>query len=127
MLIVRRKDFSGLPGGRPPEDERLALRLEVELEPERGDFREGLGLDGVRSLEGPYGEAALGVSGAVFLGFGLGRGGNDPDGGLDREGCGKVEVEAMTTETSELNAGGLVGSQRDGHAGEVERSVISRN
>lgn len=100
--MVRRKDFSGLPGGRPPEDDREALRLEVELEPESGDLREGLGLDGVRSLEGPYGDAALGVSGALFLGFGLGRGGNAPDGGLDRAGCGKVEVEAMTSETSHV-------------------------
>lgn len=95
MLIVRRKDLSGLPGGRPPDDDR-ALRLVVELELESGDLRDGLGLEGVRSLEGPYGDAALGVSDAVFLGFGLGRGGNDPDGGLpDREGCGNVEVEAM--------------------------------
>ena len=93
---MRRKDLSGLPGGRPPEDERAALRLVVELELESGDLSEGLGLDGVRSLEGPYGDAALGVSDAVFLGFGLGRGGNDPDGGLPgRAGCGSVDVEAM--------------------------------
>jgi hypothetical protein len=85
MLIVRRNDFSGLPGVRPPEVERAALRLEVELELDSGDLSDGFGLDGVRSLDAPYGEAALGVSETV-LGFGLGRGGNDPDGGLGRDG-----------------------------------------
>jgi hypothetical protein len=96
MLIVRRRDFSGLPGGRPPEDDRPALRLEVELELESGDLSDGLGLEGVRNLEAPYGEAALGVSGAAFRGFGLERGGSDPEGELPgRAGCGSVEVEAM--------------------------------
>lgn len=53
MLIVRRNDFSGLPGVRPPEVERAALRLEVELELDSGDLSDGLGLDGVRSLVAP--------------------------------------------------------------------------
>lgn len=53
MLIVRRKDLSGLPGARPLEADRTALRFEVELELERGDrARDGLGLDGVRSFDG---------------------------------------------------------------------------
>jgi hypothetical protein len=94
MLMVRRSDFSGLPGVRPPEVERAALRLEVELELDSGDLSDGLGLDGVRSLDAPYGEAARGVSDTV-LGFGLGRGGNAPDGGLGRDGCGNVDIEAM--------------------------------
>lgn len=51
MLIVRRKDLSGLPGVRPPEVDRAVLKLEVEFEVDRGDFSVGLGLDGVRSLE----------------------------------------------------------------------------
>lgn len=51
MLIVRRKDLSGLLGVRPPEADRVKFRLEVELEADRGDLRDGLGLDGVRSLE----------------------------------------------------------------------------
>jgi hypothetical protein len=91
--MVRRNDFSGLPGVRPPV-ERAALRLEVELELDSGDLSDGLGLDGVRSLDAPYGDAALGVSEETVLGFGMGRGGNDPD-GLDREGCGNVDIEAM--------------------------------
>lgn len=49
MLIVRRRDLSGLLGVRPPEADR-PLRLEVEFEVDRGDLIEGLGLDGVRSL-----------------------------------------------------------------------------
>lgn len=33
----------------------------------------------------------------AFLGFGLGRGGNDPDGGfVGRDGCGNVDIEAMS-------------------------------
>lgn len=51
ILIVRRKDLSGLPGVRPPEAERVEFKLEVEFEVDRGDLRDSLGLDGVRSLE----------------------------------------------------------------------------
>lgn len=51
ILIVRRKDLSGLPGVRPPEADRAAFRLEVEFELDRGDLSDGLGLDGVRNLE----------------------------------------------------------------------------
>lgn len=51
ILIVRRKDLSGLPGVRPPDADRVKFRLEVELEVDSGDLRDGLGLDGVRSLE----------------------------------------------------------------------------
>jgi hypothetical protein len=53
MLIVRRKDLSGLLGARPLDADRAALRLEVEFEFDRGDLSDGLGLDGVRSLDVP--------------------------------------------------------------------------
>jgi hypothetical protein len=49
--MVRRNDLSGLLGLRPMEADRAACRLEVELEVDRGDLSEGLGLDGVRSLD----------------------------------------------------------------------------
>jgi hypothetical protein len=86
MLMVRRKDLSGLPGVRPLDADRIALRLEVELELERGErASDGFGLDGVRSLDSWYGEAARGVSGAgaLFRALGLGMGGNEPVGGLE--------------------------------------------
>ena len=52
MLIVRRNIFSGLPGARPLDADRMALRFEVELEFDKGDLaREDLGLDGVRNFE----------------------------------------------------------------------------
>jgi hypothetical protein len=52
MLIVRRKGLSGLLGARPLDADRMALRFEVEFELDSGDrAAEGLGLDGVRSLE----------------------------------------------------------------------------
>lgn len=50
--MVRRRDLSGLLGARPLDAERTVLRFDVELEFERGDRREGLGLDGVRNLDG---------------------------------------------------------------------------
>lgn len=52
MLIVRRRDLSGLLGVRLDDTERTVLRFEVEFELERGDRRDGLGLEGVRSLDG---------------------------------------------------------------------------
>lgn len=53
MLMVRRRDLSGLLGVRPLDAERTALRFDVELEFDRGDrTRDGLGLEGVRSLDG---------------------------------------------------------------------------
>lgn len=85
ILIVRRKVLSGLLGARPLDADRTALRFDVELELDRGDLaREGFGLDGVRSFDGWYGDEARGASGAgvLFLGLGLGRGGNDPVGGF---------------------------------------------
>lgn len=107
MLIVRRRVFSGLPGTRPLEADRTALRLEVELEVERGEraAEGGRGLDGERSLES-CGEAARGKSdppgdkAVLFLALGLGRAGTakDPVGGgfVDgREGVGRADVEAM--------------------------------
>lgn len=36
---------------RPPEADRVEFKLEVEFEVDRGDLRDSLGLDGVRSLE----------------------------------------------------------------------------
>lgn len=88
MLIVRRRDFSGLPGGGPPEVDRVALRLEVEFDVESGDFgcdkdgdfRDCLGLT-VRNLRG---EAVLGRGVAGLEEF------------TGREGCGNVDMEAMT-------------------------------
>jgi hypothetical protein len=53
MLMVRRNDLSGLLGARPLDADRAALRLEVEFEFESGDLSDGLGLDGVRSLDVP--------------------------------------------------------------------------
>lgn len=85
MLMVRRKDLSGLLGVRPLDADRIALRFDVELELERGDrASEGFGLDGVRSLDSWYGEAARGVSeaGMLFRALGLGRGGSEPAGGF---------------------------------------------
>lgn len=84
MLIVRRRDLSGLLGARPLDAERTVLRFDVELEFERGDRRDGLGLDGVRNFDGWYGDTALGVSaaGRLLLGLGFGSCGNEPDGGL---------------------------------------------
>ena len=53
MLIVRRRDLSGLLGARPLDAERTTLKFDVELEFERLDrTSDGLGLDGVRSLDG---------------------------------------------------------------------------
>lgn len=117
MLTVRRKDFSGLPGVRPLDPDRAALRFEVEFELERGDrARDGLGLDGVRNLDGWYGDVARGVSAAevLFLDLGFGSGGNAPVGGLDgREGCGSADVEAiMSTGSIQLCRWGC-----NGHAG----------
>ena len=52
MLIVRRKVLSGLPGTRPLDADRMALRFDVELELDSGDrAADGLGLDGVRNFE----------------------------------------------------------------------------
>lgn len=86
MLIVRRRDLSGLPGTRPLEADRTALRFDVELELESGDLaNDGFGLEGVRNLDGWYGDAARGASAAgvmLFLGLRLGRGGNAPVGGF---------------------------------------------
>lgn len=85
MLIVRRKDLSGLPGVRPLDADRIALRLDVELELERGErASDGFGLDGVRNLDSWYGEAARGVSGAgaLFRALGIGIGGNELIGGV---------------------------------------------
>ena len=102
ILIVRRNVLSGLLGVRPLDAERIALRLDVELELDSGDrASDGLGLDGVRNLDNCwYGDAARGVSvgaGVLFLGLGLGRGGNAAVGGLaaDRDGWGRADVEAM--------------------------------
>lgn len=51
ILIVLRRDLSGLLGGRPLDAERGALMLVVELD--NGDLlRVGRGLDGVRSFDG---------------------------------------------------------------------------
>lgn len=109
MLIVRRSVFSGLPGARPLEAERTALRFEVELEVERGERAAdgGLGLEGARSLES-CGDAARDKSGepgadnvdptALFLAFGFGRVGSALVGGgfvAAREGVGRAEVDAM--------------------------------
>lgn len=87
MLIVRRKDFSGLPGARPLDADRTALlRFEVEFELDRGDLAsDGFGLDGLRNFDGWYGDEDRGASGAgamLFLGLGLGRGGSAPVGGF---------------------------------------------
>lgn len=102
MLIVRRRDLSGLPGVRPLDADRTALlRFDVEFELDRGDLaRDGFGLDGLRSLEGWYGDEDRGASGAgavLFLGLGLGRGGRDPVGGFvaGRDGWGSADVEAI--------------------------------
>lgn len=52
ILIVRRKVLSGLPGARPLDADRMALRFDVEFEVDSGDrAADGLGLDGVRNLE----------------------------------------------------------------------------
>lgn len=50
MLIVRRRDFSGLLGARIPETDLGALAVEAEWL--RGDLlpNEGFGLEGVRAL-----------------------------------------------------------------------------
>lgn len=100
MLIVRRRVLSGLPGVRPLETDRTALKFEVELELDSGDRRDGgLGLDGVRSLDGWYGDADRGASGAgvLFRALGVGSGGKDPVGGFvdGRDGVGRVDMEAM--------------------------------
>lgn len=64
------------------------------VEFERGDLSVGLGLEGVRNLEG---EAALEVSddaGRLFLDFGAGSWGTPPSGGpvACRDGCGNVVI-----------------------------------
>lgn len=86
MLMVRRRDLSGLPGARPLDADRAALRFDVELEFDKGDLAsDGFGLDGLRSFDGWYGDEARGASAAgvvLFLGLGLGRGGNAPVGGF---------------------------------------------
>lgn len=102
MLMVRRKDLLGLPGVRPLDADRIALRLEVEFELASGDrAKDGLGLDGVRNLDSWYGEAArdASVPGVLlFLDLLFGSGGKAPVGGgfvADRDGCGSADVEAM--------------------------------
>lgn len=87
MLIVRRKDLSGLPGARPLVPVRTALlRFDVELELDRGDLAsDGFGLEGLRNFDGWYGDEDRGVSDAeavLFLDLGLGRAGNVPVGGF---------------------------------------------
>lgn len=54
MLIVRRKDLSGLPGVRPLDADRAApLRFDVEFELDSGDLAsDGFGLDGLRNFDG---------------------------------------------------------------------------
>jgi hypothetical protein len=71
----------------------------------------------------------------VFLGLGLGRGDNDPAGGFatGREGCGKVDIEAMvifqavpSTDAVEWAWMNLVRTnERDGHVGRV-KSCLDR-
>lgn len=103
MLMVLRKLFSGLAGVRPVETDLSAAILVDELD--KGDFgRDVRGLDGGRSVGvDRAGEAARGRSEAtarVFRDFGGGRGGKAPAGGFvaGRDGCGKVEVDAMVEE-----------------------------
>lgn len=51
ILIVLRRDLSGLLGGRPLDAERGVLMLVVELD--NGDLlKVGRGLEGVRSFDG---------------------------------------------------------------------------
>lgn len=102
MLIVRRRVLSGLLGVRPLDTDRTAFRFEVELELDSGDRARdgGLGLDGVRSFDGWYGDADREASGAGVLllaGLGVGSGGKEPVGGFvdGREGVGRVDMEAM--------------------------------
>lgn len=52
MLIVRRRILSGLPGARPLDADRIAVRLDVEIELESGVLaNDGFGLEGVRNLD----------------------------------------------------------------------------
>jgi hypothetical protein len=94
MLIVLRKDLSGLLGALATVVDLPALILVAELE--SGDLLSvGLGLEGVRSLEG---ETALEDSadvGRLFLDFGIGNWGAAPSGGPEAvlDGCGNVDIE----------------------------------
>lgn len=84
--------MSGLLGTLAADVDLGALTLVVEFE--SGDLIVGLGLEGVRNLEG---EAALEeseVTGRLFLDFGAGNWGSDPMGetSVDFEGCGNVDI-----------------------------------
>ena len=79
MLMVLRSDLSGLLGARPLEIDRWVVTLVVELD--KGDLvRDGLGLEGARSLVGWAGDADREESletGRLFLVLRTGRGGTD--------------------------------------------------
>ena len=59
-----------------------------------GDLGVGLGLEGVRSLEGEADLVASDGAGRLFLDFGAGNWGNDPMGGpvVGLDGCGSVDM-----------------------------------
>lgn len=84
--MALRRDFSGLRGGPLDEADLGALISDDELD--KADLlNDGLGVEGVRSLVGCLdGDGVLEGSGDLgklcCLVFGVGKGGNDPVGGL---------------------------------------------
>jgi hypothetical protein len=93
MLIVLRRDLSGLLGTLEADVDLVALTFVVELE--SGDLLSvGLGLDGVRNLEGEEDLEVSEDAGRLFLDFGAGNWGNVPVGGpaTGLDGCGNADI-----------------------------------
>ena len=100
-LTDLRSVFSGLPGIPLLGVDATVSISEAEFDSE--DLTSGgLGPDGVRSLGDAWeGDCSLGDSvgvGKFLLGCDVGIGGNDPVGGFvaGRDGCGRVDVEAIS-------------------------------
>ncbi len=93
MLMVLRRDLSGLLGTLEADVDLVALTFVVELE--SGDLLSvGLGLDGVRNLEGEEDLEGSEGAGRLFLDFGAGNWGSVPVGGpvTGLDGCGNADI-----------------------------------
>lgn len=92
MLIVLRRDLSGLLGTLAPDADLAELILVVELE--SGDLSAGFGLEGVRNLCGEAARDESDEAGMLFRDFGAGNWGSAPMGGpaAGLDGCGNVDI-----------------------------------